>query len=241
MFLVLILLLSQTLSALANTEKAIFLGPSPLHVPIEHPTLEDLHLDVLTPVNYSLRTHIQAEFPTGSSRYGQSTWLLLHGLQERQRYEVRICWAATQPTSFRLDTYELPTVFETPDLITSLAKYSETRQPTWRDFEDEKPSISTAGIESTIAFEDPSSILFLHVQAAADYYTMNKTLMEQVPPVFVDIILDPFVFNVFPRSLIPTAVYILVLAVGSWVLSKHISRWLTGIANHKTDSGKKTR
>lgn len=91
---VLILLLSQILAVAANTEKAIFLGRSKLQVPIEHPTLEDLHLDILSPLHWSLRTHIQAAFPTNAQKDGESTWLLLHGLREGQRYEVRICWAA---------------------------------------------------------------------------------------------------------------------------------------------------
>jgi ethanolamine transporter EutH len=84
-----------------------------------------------------------------------------------------------------------------------------------------------------------SSTLFLQIFAAADYYTTNKTLMEQVPPVFVDIILDPYLFNVFPRSLVPTAVYIVLLAIGSWFLSKHISQWFQDFAQTSIDPEKK--
>jgi hypothetical protein len=94
-FYFLALLLLQIAAVLGNTEKAIFLGPSSLQVPTEHPTLEDLQLDALSPQQWSLRTHIEAEFPTNMSRYGHSSWVLLHRLQEGQRYEVRICWAAT--------------------------------------------------------------------------------------------------------------------------------------------------
>jgi len=64
-------------------------------------------------------------------------------------------------------------------------------------------------------------------------------LMEDVPPVFVDIILDPYLFNVFPRSLGPTAAYILLLAFGSWYLSKYISGWFQSFAGHSTNSAKK--
>ena len=78
--------------------------------------------------------------------------------------------------------------------------------------------------------DETKSVLFLEILAAADYFTMNKTLMDSVPPVFVDIILDPFLFNVFPRSLVPTAIYIIVLAIGSWFLSKFISAWILGLA-----------
>jgi len=146
-----------------------------------------------------------------------------------------------QPTSFRLDTYEIPTVFETPDLITSLANYSESLEPTSLEMGNLKPSVSTAVIKSRPAFEDASSILLLHIQAAADYFTMNQTLMEQPPPVFVDIILDLYLFNIFPQSLIPTASYVIILAVGSWVLSKHISKRISKIARNNSDSEKKTK
>lgn len=89
------LLLLQIHAILANTEKTIFLGPSPLEIPVQHPTLEDLQLEALSPQQLSLRTHIQAEFPTNASKYGQPSWYLIRGLREGQRYEVRVCWAAT--------------------------------------------------------------------------------------------------------------------------------------------------
>jgi hypothetical protein len=121
-----------------------------------------------------------------------------------------------------------------------LAKYSESRQPNGLEIDDQKPSISAADMKSKATLEE-SSMLFLHVLAAADYYTMNETLMEEVPPVFVDIILDPYILNVFPRSLIPTASYIIILAVGSWFFSKHISNWTSAIAKNEAGSEKKTR
>ena len=37
--------------------------------------------------------------------------------------------------------------------------------------------------------------------------------MECVPPVSADIILDPFIANVLPRSLAPTAIYIVSVAL----------------------------
>ncbi|KAH8593323.1 hypothetical protein B0O99DRAFT_653445 [Bisporella sp. PMI_857] len=210
----------------ANTEKVIFLGPRKLEVPLQSPTLEDLKLDTLSPAHWSIRTHIAAEFPTDSSKHGPSSWLLIHQLEEGRRYEIRICWAATQPTDFRLDTYELPIVFETPELITSLAQYADSRH-----FSSEE--------RSSNSHNRISSMLFLRIQAAADYYTMNQTLMEQVPPVFVDIILDPFFLNVVPRSLIPTIIYIIILAIGSWLLSKRINTWLQVLTINTTEVVKK--
>ncbi len=98
------------------------------------------------------------------------------------------------------------------------------------ELKDQKPSITKEIKKARHAYDDASSTLFLQVLAAADYYTMNKTLMKHVPPVFVDIILDPYIFNIFPRSLIPTAGYILILAIGSWYLSRYISTWFQNLA-----------
>jgi hypothetical protein len=102
-FIQLVLLLMQTYAVLCNTEKTIFLAPNQVQIPVEHPTLEDLQLEALSPEHWSLRTCIRAEFPTNSSRYGQASWYLLHGLQEGQRYEVKICWAATVRLTLGLD------------------------------------------------------------------------------------------------------------------------------------------
>jgi hypothetical protein len=40
----------------------------------------------------------------------------------------------------------------------------------------------------------------------------------------VKIVLDPYLFNIFPLSLLPTAFYLLAVAVGAWYLSNQI--WL---------------
>jgi hypothetical protein len=37
-------------------------------------------------------------------------------------------------------------------------------------------------------------------------------------------------FNVFPRSLGPVALYITAVAVGAWFLSGYIYRWLLSVA-----------
>jgi hypothetical protein len=89
------LLLLALPSAVANTEKVIFTGPASRPVPLAAPSLADLQLPELSPQDWSLRTHLAAAFPTDAAKYGTSSWVLLRGLQEGQRYEVRICWAAT--------------------------------------------------------------------------------------------------------------------------------------------------
>jgi hypothetical protein len=82
-------------SVLANTEKAIFLGPEPVSIALTHPTLSDLGLDTLTPANGTLRTSLAAQFPSPDHPRGTATWLVLDDLTPNQRYEVRVCWAAT--------------------------------------------------------------------------------------------------------------------------------------------------
>lgn len=38
-------------------------------------------------------------------------------------------------------------------------------------------------------------------------------------PADFDLVLDPYLLNILPQSLLPTATYILLLAIGSWFLS----------------------
>ena len=149
-----------------------------------------------------------------------------------------------QPTEFTLTTYTLSEVFDTPELITSLANYSELRQSL------SSPDRSRNHHRVT---SDSDSVLFLQVFAAADYFTTNKTLMRNVPPVNVDIseldfifgsnrsnltvltVLDPFLFNILPRSLLPTGVYLSILAVFAWYLSNYISCSLFEIARTRPE------
>ncbi|KAF2854961.1 hypothetical protein T440DRAFT_199213 [Plenodomus tracheiphilus IPT5] len=206
----------------ANVEKTIFLGPSPVTLPNVHPSVDDLPLHVLSPLDPILPTQLPVQFPSASLPRGLESWYLLRGLDAGTRYEVRACWPATQPTDFWLDTYTLAQVFDTPPLIESLALYSERLQ-NWRprDIQDSKQPLETA----------PQSILFLRVQAAASYYSTNRTLMAFPPSVDVDLILDPFLLNIFPRSLGPVAIYITAVAVGAWFLSGYIYRWLLSVAS----------
>lgn len=55
--------------------------------------------------------------------------------------------------------------------------------------------------------------------------------MEHPPPVDADIILDPFILNILPRSLGPTAIYICLVFVAAWFLAKYIYRWLLSVAD----------
>ena len=111
-------------------------------------------------------------------------------------------------------------VFATPELVSSLSSYSESRQQTPAN---RARSSSSSG-------KAKASVLFLRIIAAADYYTTNKTLMQHVPPVDADLILDPFLLNVLPRSLLPTGAYLLALALVAWYISDYVWHILFSIA-----------
>ena len=82
------------LLVLGNVEKTIFVGPGPIQVPQQHPNLQDLYLDTLSPSTPTLRLKLPAAFPKPNAVRGEAAWFLLDGLRQYQRYEVRLCWAA---------------------------------------------------------------------------------------------------------------------------------------------------
>ncbi|KAF2811613.1 uncharacterized protein BDZ99DRAFT_278028 [Mytilinidion resinicola] len=213
-------LIALVAEVVANTEKVIFTAPSAITIPNIRPGLDDLSLDVLSPAGLrTLETNLAVQFPSDTAPRGVQSWYLLKGLEAGRRYEVRACWPATQPTEFWLDVHNLTHVFETPLLISSLADYSEQRQhPGLQAPRHAEPEATS------------QSVLLLQVHSAADYFTSNRTLMEHPPAVDVDIILDPFLLNILPQSLGPTALYITVLTAGSFFLSGAIYNWLYRIA-----------
>lgn len=124
---------------------------------------------------------------------------------------------AKQPTSFTLDTYELDVVFDSPELISSLAVYSHERHL----------ATTAQGAGSSLVGhheygEVQQSALFLRVLASASYFSDDEARMRHVEPVFVDIILDPYILNVLPQTLIPTAAYVVVVAGLAWFSSQYI-------------------
>jgi len=234
----------------ANTEKTIFLGPPRVSVPASHPSLASLLVDTLTPqpsTSSTIRTQLNASFPRDSpylaslpvslrsknaNELGTPSWFILDDLIPGQRYEVRVCWAATQPTAFTLETFPVDTVLETPELISSLSAYSYARhaQPLNTSVtygaadQDERRKRKPTGTDTQ------RSVLLLRIHAAADYFSLDKALMTSVPPVQVDVILDPFLLNVLPRSLLPIVGYIVVVAAASWFLARWISRTIREVA-----------
>lgn len=204
-----------------NVEKTIFIAPE-VSLQLHDASIDNLLLEPIHPHRLSVQTHVNASFPK-PPKNGEDSWSLLAGLNPGQRYEVRICWLATQPTAFRLDTYTIGKAFETPDLITSLSTYAYARHDVLSE-SDIRALRDNAYRPGDSKAE--TSMLFLRVQAAADYFSLNKTLMENVPPVHVDIILDPYLFNVFPQSLVPTAGYVVMIAVAAWFLAGWVQRQL---------------
>ncbi|KAF2229921.1 hypothetical protein EV356DRAFT_536854 [Viridothelium virens] len=219
----------------ANTEKTIFIAPSGPNLLSSSPSLDNLYLTTITPERSSLRTTLPVSFPTSQEPGGNTSVYLLRDLTPGQRYEVRICWLATQPTDFTLITYTLIEGLETSQLSQALASYAKQQQ----DLSISNSPLYTGEIERVGLISEGSNseevtALFLYVLSAAAFYTTNQTLMLDPPPVLVDIILDPYLLNVFPRSLVPTAGYILGLAILGWYLSGLIWNWLISVTQAKS-------
>ncbi|KAI5288699.1 hypothetical protein KEM54_004988 [Ascosphaera aggregata] len=169
---------------------------------------------------------------------GAETWFILNQLRPGQRYEVRVCWAATQPTELWLHTFTIDEIRESPALNLSLVKFiaseeAKTQRRQLHRIDPIQPS------DQKVQTGDASS-LFLRVTAAADYFTLNETLMLHPEPIHVDLILDPFLGNVFPRSLVPVGMYISIIAVIAWFVSGLVWGFLLSIAETESaEKGKK--
>ncbi len=136
-----------------------------------------------------------------------------------------------------MNVYELDTVFETPALISSLAQYSEARQLE-QSASSKTPKVHTSTSRDA-AGERQASVLLLHVHAAADYFSADKALMENPPPVLVDLILDPYWHNAIPHSLLLTLGYVVMVAISSVFVARHVVRLLTAIGLSDTLAAKK--
>jgi hypothetical protein len=88
------ILLSLILLVTANVEKVIFVAPPAEPFPTDA-SIDNLLLASLSEADTTLRTYLNATFPTESSPKATETWMLLEGLVPGRRYEVRICWLAT--------------------------------------------------------------------------------------------------------------------------------------------------
>lgn len=94
----LFLIAAYPFSALANVEKVIFIAPHSIRVstlPFDY-----ANIDILSPSNPVLRTHLTTTFPSPLNPQGKETWYLLQHLHPSRRYELRICWPATVSHDF---------------------------------------------------------------------------------------------------------------------------------------------
>ncbi|UNI20228.1 hypothetical protein JDV02_006333 [Purpureocillium takamizusanense] len=230
----LLLFLLASTTVYANVEKIIFDAPTPANTPLAKPSLADLNLHALTPDTLTLRTTLDRVFPVdkGNSSQGRSSWVLLDNLVEGQRYEFHVSWAANEPTLFALDSHELDTVWDTPELIQSLAEYAASRQPGNKS-DAQEPAPHKASSNKSGARK--ASVLLVHIRAAADYFVDDVELMKNPPPVLVDLVLDPFVFNLANQSLMPTVGYLIVVGVVTWFASRWIASRLQSVAGSSED------
>jgi len=188
----------------ANVEKEIFLAPAKDNNGVfglpRIPTIRHLKEE------RTLRTTLNTSF----EEHGAQHWVLLDQLEPGRRYEVRICWPATQPTDFQMNLYA-PTEVSSSSLSSGM-----------------KASSGIGG--STSSSDGWSSQLYLQVFAKTAYYSSNQTRMENPEPVDVDIILDPFWLGVVPESLLLIGGLILIVAVGAWWVGGWVHSFLLGIA-----------
>ncbi|KAA8893937.1 hypothetical protein FN846DRAFT_976710 [Sphaerosporella brunnea] len=194
--------------AAANVEKEIFLGPAPSSWSLNG--VGD-HLPQLAPSEHCSNCRaIRSRLSTSFAGKGAEHWVKIDGLKEAKRYEVRICWAATQPTDFTLDLYT-PEQVLAESLLDSIREYS-SNSPTAR-------------------IEGEGQVLYLRVLAKTAYVSSSRARMENPEPVDVDIILDPYLLNVLPESLLKIVGLLVVVAVFSWWLGGWVHRALLGVAS----------
>lgn len=132
-------------------------------------------------------------------------------------------------------------MLNTPSLIQDLAIYSEEHQREGLAESRDPPVEQLSALQSA---------LFLRISAAADYYTTDRHLMQHPSLVDVDIsmhcpliiivpanndslVLDPYLLNIFPQSLLPTAGYIILLAAAGWYISQFAWKKLEQVINAK--------
>lgn len=128
----------------------------------------------------------------------------------------------------------LDTVWETPELISSLAEFSQSQQD---QAEHHEPQIRTP--TNADAGERHASVFLLRIRSEADYYSHNKSLMVNPRPVLTDIILDPYLANVIPESLVFTGAHVILVAIASFFIARWISTSLSSVATSKAEKVKK--
>lgn len=140
------------------------------------------------------------------------------GRKDKQTKD-RLTACLKQPTSFTLSTHTLEEITSDKASLAAISRFSNARLSSLPE-PQRKPAQAHTSNRKDQSDRD-TTILFLRIDAVADYFSLEESLMQAVPPVVVDIILDPFLGNVFPRSLVSTACWGLVVAV----VAVGVSRW----------------
>ncbi|KAF3931796.1 hypothetical protein ABW19_dt0208044 [Dactylella cylindrospora] len=197
----------------ANTEKTIFVAPdaAPVRFSNKVNTIGELS-DKPESEKLLLRIKLPRAFPTANAPRGIDSWVFLGNLKPGARYEARICWAATTPSDFWLETH--------PHL----------EGPKFESTSDSKSS------DESLLPAQPH--LYLKISAIASYYTTNTTLMENPEPVLVDVILDEFLQGALPRSLVYVTVFIIVMINFSWHLGIFVVKWIEGFTNPNQENNR---
>uniref|UniRef100_A0A8H7NDU7 Uncharacterized protein n=1 Tax=Bionectria ochroleuca TaxID=29856 RepID=A0A8H7NDU7_BIOOC len=181
-----LLLLIGALTAFtsANVEKAIFLGPATVNIPLQKPTLSDLNLHTLTPetTGNTIRTRLARQFPQEGIDPLLPGFSSTHSQRGRDTSSASAGLLLYEPTNFALDVFELNTVWDTPELIQSLAEYATSRQDDDEEAAnpDPKPRVYRPAQDDN-AGERQSSVLLLRIHATADYFTHDQELMKNPP------------------------------------------------------------
>jgi hypothetical protein len=79
------------------------------------------------------------------------------------------------------------------------------------------------------------SFLLLRISAHADFHTTNTTLSRDGLLVLTDIILDPYLLNLLPRTLLPTSIYIILLAALAWPIAGVAWKYLQTVSTDLLD------
>ena len=155
----------------ANVEKLIFISPPSS----SHRNLDLNLLPTLTPDRTNIRTQFLSRHnhtPSEPQVVPSETWFLLSNLRPDRRHEVRICWPATQPTTFELELFTEHEIAQRQELLLSIPKLQNPSQRT--------------NSQQGVSDQEESRLLF-KVKAVADYFTANRTLMSVGVIVDVDI------------------------------------------------------
>ncbi|KAF8468289.1 hypothetical protein BDZ91DRAFT_722380 [Kalaharituber pfeilii] len=190
--------------ALANVEKLIFIPTSTDFTPLSDGPHVKLDLR-LSPASPRLWTSLNTSFPEfANTRIGGfETWVALEGLNPGQRYELRICWAAISSSDFTLRLHA------PADAALSLSKPAVSLS---------RALMSTKGLTG-----------YVQILSRADYYTLDESRSQHPDSVHVELVLDSYIFNILPKSLLQIGVVVAGVALWAWWISLKIYLWISSI------------